>query len=88
MKKTQTTKPATPVVMKKTMTATVVKTAMKDTATVVVSRYEKHPKYQKFMKINKKYLVDDKGNTAQVGDVVTIESTRPISKNKHFKIVK
>lgn len=74
--------------LNKTFTGTVVKTAMKDTATVVVSRYEKHEKYQKFMKINKKYLVDDKGNTAKVGDVVTIESTRPISKNKHFRIVK
>ncbi len=72
---------------KKTLQGTVVKTAMKDTATVVVSRYVKHEKYQKYMKINKKFLVHDAGNTAKVGDVVHIEATRPISKNKHFKIV-
>jgi small subunit ribosomal protein S17 len=73
---------------KKTLRGTVVKTAMVDTATVVVTRFEKHPRYKKFLKYNKKFLVDDKGNTAQVGDVVTIESTRPLSKNKHFRIVK
>jgi small subunit ribosomal protein S17 len=73
---------------KKTLQGTVVKTAMKDTATVMVARYVKHPKYKKYVKINKKFLVDDKGNTAKVGDVVQIESTRPISKNKHFRIVR
>jgi small subunit ribosomal protein S17 len=77
----------TPTPKKKTLQGTVVKTAMKDTATVVVSRYEKHQKYQKYMKINKKFLVHDAGNKAKVGDVVQIEATRPISKNKHFKIV-
>jgi small subunit ribosomal protein S17 len=72
----------------KTLQGTVVKAAMKDTATVMVSRYVKHDKYKKFVKLNKKFLVDDKGNTAKIGDVVQIVSTRPISKNKHFKIVR
>ena len=67
---------------------TVVKRAMKDTATVSVERYTKHPKYKKYIRRNKKYLVHDPGNTAEIGDKVEIRETRPISKNKHFVIVK
>lgn len=67
-------------------TGTVVKTAMKDTATVRVDRFVKHPKYKKYFVRSKKYLVHDPGNTAKVGDKVTIVATRPISKMKRFKI--
>ena len=67
-------------------TGVVVKTAMKDTATVRVDRYVKHPKYKKFQIRSKMFLVHDPGNTAQVGDKVTIVATRPISKLKRFKI--
>ena len=62
----------------------VVKSAMKDTATVAVERYEKHPKYQKFVRKTKKFLVHDAGNTAKVGDKVAIREVKPISKRKHF----
>ncbi len=65
---------------------TVVKTAMKDTATVRVERYVKHPKYKKFQLRSKKFLVHDPGNTAKVGDKVEIRETRPISKMKRFII--
>jgi small subunit ribosomal protein S17 len=64
----------------------VVKTAMTDTATVRVDRYEKHPKYKKYRVLSKKYLVHNPGNTAQVGDKVTIVAVRPISKMKRFAI--
>lgn len=64
----------------------VVKTAMKDTATVAVSRYVKHPKYKKYQTKTKKFLVHDPGNTVEVGQKVTIVATRPISKMKRFKI--
>ncbi len=64
----------------------VVKTAMKDTATVAVSRYVKHPKYKKYQTRTKKYLVHDPENTSKVGDKVTIVACRPISKLKRFKI--
>ena len=67
---------------------TVVKTAMKDTATVAVSRYVKHPKYKKYQTRTKKFLVHDEGNTAKVGDQVTIVACAPISKKKSFKIAK
>lgn len=66
---------------------TVVKTAMKDTVTVSVNRFVKHPKYKKYIERAKKYLVHDAGNTAQVGDTVLIRETRPLSKNKHFELL-
>jgi small subunit ribosomal protein S17 len=69
-----------------TMKGVVVKTAMKDTATVAVSRYVKHPKYKKFQTLTKKYLVHDPGNTVEVGQAVTIVACRPISKLKRFKL--
>lgn len=69
-----------------TFRGVVVKTAMKDTATVAVSRYVKHPKYKKYQTRTKKYLAHDPGNTVQVGDRVTIVACRPISKLKRFKI--
>ncbi len=64
----------------------VVKTAMKDTVTVRVDRYEKHPKYKKYRVLSKKYLVHNPGNTAVVGDKVTIVAVRPLSKLKRFAI--
>jgi small subunit ribosomal protein S17 len=72
----------------KTFEGIVVKTAMKDTATVQVERYVKHPKYKKYMRLSKKFLAHDAGNTAKVGDKVTIRETKPISKRKRFIIVK
>lgn len=73
---------------KKQLQGTVVSDKMKDTAVVVVERYVKHPKYEKFMRTQKKYSAHDPQNTAKVGDVVTIEETRPISKTKKFRIVR
>lgn len=66
----------------------VVSTKMQDTITVAVERYVQHPKYKKFMRRTKKYLVDDKGNTAKEGDTVTIKETRPLSRRKRFALVK
>ena len=70
----------------KTFEGVVVKAAMKDTVTVAVSRYVKHPKYKKFMRLSKKFLVHNPGNTVAIGDKVTIRETRPISKLKRFVI--
>jgi small subunit ribosomal protein S17 len=71
----------------KTFDGVVVKTAMKDTATVQVERYVKHPKYKKYMRLSKKFLVHDPGNTVAVGAKVVIKETRPISKLKRFILV-
>ncbi len=70
------------------LSGTVVSTKMQDTITVAVERYVMHPKYKKFMRRTKKFLVHDKGNTAKEGDKVEIRETRPISKRKHFELVK
>jgi small subunit ribosomal protein S17 len=78
---TQTSRP-------QTFRGVVVKTAMKDTATVRVDRFVKHPKYKKYQVRSKKFLVHDVGNTVQVGDKVTIVACRPISKLKRFMIQK
>ena len=66
----------------------VVSTKMQDTITVAVERYVMHPKYKKYQRRTKKFLVHDKGNTAKEGDKVTIRETRPISRHKHFELVK
>ncbi len=66
----------------------VVSVKMTDTIAVAVERYVKHPKYKKFQKRTKKFLVHDAGNTTNVGDLVNIKETRPISKSKRFKLVK
>ncbi len=71
----------------KTFEGVVVKSAMKDTVTVLVERYEKHPKYKKYMRLSKKFLVHNPGNTVEIGTKVTIKETRPISKRKRFIIV-
>ena len=71
-----------------TFVGVVVKTAMKDTCTVAVSRYVMHPKYKKFMTRTTKFLVHDPGNTAKVDDKVVIVGCRPISKRKRFMLAK
>ncbi len=74
-------------VHRRILRGTVVSTKMQDTITVAVERYVKHPKYKKFLRRTKKFLVHDAGNTAKEGEVVDIRETRPISKNKHFELV-
>lgn len=65
----------------------VTKTAMQKTIVVKVTRFEKHPKYQKYLTSSKKYKVHDENGVAKVGDMVNIVETRPISKDKHFTLV-
>lgn len=72
---------------RRTLRGTVVSTKMKDTITVAVERYVKHPKYKKYQRRTKKFLVHDSGNTAKEGEVVDIRETRPLSKRKHFELV-
>ncbi|MEK7579359.1 MAG: 30S ribosomal protein S17 [Patescibacteria group bacterium] len=71
----------------KTLSGVVVSNKMKDTVVVIVERYVKHPKYGKYMQTRKRYKAHNPGNTLAVGDKVTIVETRPISKDKHFKVV-
>jgi len=69
------------------MTGVVVSTKMKDTIVVKVKRFVKHPKYDKYMSVDKKFKAHDAGNTKQMGDKVTIVECAPISKDKRFRIV-
>lgn len=71
----------------RTLRGRVVSTKMQDTVTVAVERYVKHPKYKKYQRRTKKYLVHDAGNTATEGQVVTIQETKPRSKRKRFELV-
>lgn len=72
----------------KVLKGVVLSDKMQDTIVVQVTRYFKHEKYQKFIKEHKKYKAHDKGNTCKIGETVTIKETRPISKDKHFIVVK
>jgi small subunit ribosomal protein S17 len=73
---------------KTTMVGKVMSNKMKDTIVVMVERYVKHPKYQKYINLRKRFKAHDVGNVCKIGDKVTIRETRPISKDKHFEIVK
>lgn len=68
------------------ITGTVVSVKMKDTAVVEVARYQKFPKYGKYLVRTKRLKAHDAGNTCKPGDVVFLKPTRPISKDKHYAI--
>ena len=87
MQKTTTKKNIPTTSTKQTFKGEVVSDKMKDTVVVVVERYVKDTKYQKFLTIRKRYKVHNPGNTKKVGDKVLIRSCRPISRHKSFEIV-
>ena len=71
----------------RTITGKVVSNKMDKTITVLVERVVKHPVYGKYIKRSTKMMAHDGQNVCQEGDVVSITSCRPISKNKAFKLV-
>ncbi len=87
--KTKVTPAAAPATVSKpkTLTGKVVSDKMKDTIVVAVDTFNKMPKYGKYMKSTKRFQAHDAGNTKKIGDIVTIIETRPISKNKHFRVI-
>lgn len=72
---------------RKTLSGVVVSDKMKDTIVVLVERYVKDKKYQKFINSRKRFKVHDAGNTKKIGDKVVIESCRPMSKDKSFRVL-
>lgn len=60
---------------------------MDKSITVVVERKVKHPIYGKFMKKTTKLMAHDEKGEAGIGDVVRIMETRPLSKNKRWRLV-
>lgn len=71
----------------KVLKGKVVSVKMDKTAVVSVEDFRQHPKYRKFITRTKRYKAHDPENRCQEGDVVFIEESRPISKDKHFKVI-
>ncbi|MBO4333191.1 MAG: 30S ribosomal protein S17 [Paludibacteraceae bacterium] len=60
---------------------------MDKTITVSIQYKEKHPIYKKFVSKTKKYHAHDEKNECQIGDVVRIMETRPLSKSKRWRLI-
>ncbi len=72
----------------KILKGTVVSDKMDKTVVVAVTRFVKHPKYKKYLKITKKFKAHSEDNAAKTGDLVSIVEGRPISKDKRFSVIK
>ncbi len=72
---------------RRVLNGVVVSDANDKTITVLVESYRKHRLYGKRVKQTKKFAAHDEANTAQVGDKVRIMETRPLSKNKRFRLL-
>ena len=72
----------------KTLTGTVVSNKMDKTISVLIKRTVKHPLYEKYHSKSTKVLAHDDANECNEGDVVVIESSRPLSKNKSWSLQK
>ena len=60
---------------------------MQKSIVVSVERKVKHPKYGKFVKKTTKFVAHDENNDCHIGDTVKIMETRPLSKNKNWRLV-
>jgi len=74
-------------ISKKKLKGEVVSAKTDKTRTVLVKRYVKHPRYGKYVTISKKYKVHDPENRTKLGEIVSVQECRPISKDKHFEII-
>jgi small subunit ribosomal protein S17 len=73
--------------MQKTLNGKIISLKMQKTAVVEVVRRAPHPLYKKLMKISKKFKADTGDLTLTVGQNVKIGETKPISKDKKFKVL-
>ena len=71
---------------RKTREGVVVSDAMQKTRVVKIERVYRHPQYQRVIRMSKKLKAHDEENTSHVGDRVLIEETRPMSKEKRWRI--
>ncbi len=72
---------------KRRLKGIVVSAKMEKTAVVKVDRLKFHSKYKKYYKVSKKFKAHNEGNKYKEGDRVIIEETRPLSKEKRWRIV-
>lgn len=73
--------------MRKTMIGIVVSDKMDKTVVVAIENNVRHPMYNKIIKRTKKYKAHDEENACKVGDKVRIMETRPLSKDKRWRVV-
>jgi len=73
--------------LRKERVGVVVSDKMDKSISVLIERKVKHPMYGKFVKKSKKYLAHDEKNDCGIGDTVKIMETRPLSKNKCWRLV-
>ena len=73
--------------LRKTRTGIVVKNGMDKSITIAIERKVAHPIYKKYFKKTTKLMAHDETNECNIGDVVKIMETRPISKNKNWRLV-
>ena len=71
---------------RKVQVGKVVSDKMDKTIVVAVETYKKHDLYHKRIKYTKKFKAHDENNTAKIGDVVKITETRPLSKDKRWRL--
>ena len=71
---------------RKTLTGTVVSDKMEKTVVVQVERLTLHPKFKKYVRKKKKYKAHDEANMCRIGDRVLIMETRPLSRDKRWRI--
>lgn len=75
------------VIKKQIIIGIVVSDKMDKTVVVKMDTKKRHPKYHKSYKVSKKFKAHDENNEYHIGDKVVIEATRPISKDKKFKVI-
>ena len=73
--------------MRRRLDGVVTSDKMNKTVVVMVTRTTVHPKYLKRYKVSRKFKAHSENNEYKIGDKVTIEETRPISKDKRWKVV-
>ena len=73
---------------KRTKTGTVTSDKMDKTVVVRVDSLKRHPKYKKSYKVSNKFKAHSENNEYHIGDKVEIEETKPMSKDKHFKVIR
>ncbi len=73
--------------LRKTRVGKVISNKMDKTIVVAVETSEKHPLYKKVMKTTYKLKAHDEENVAQIGDIVEVMETRPLSKDKRWRLV-
>jgi len=73
--------------MKRKLEGVVVSDKMNKTRVVAVNRLKKHPRYKKYYKVTARFKAHDENNEYKTGDKVAIEETKPLSKEKRWRII-